>query len=317
MYWEQSTIQAFHSIVPGSVMEFYKSVGVSRSVASRPESEFYALRSLLSVRWVFDYAQLPDDVQLYRKDEADFFLVDGETAMPGYSFYDTQNGYHIYENDLYIPMGFFYDGYITRSEYDALDEWKRQFVLLKALVVEDEDAAEMTIPHLRVSDMAFDEETYALDCYARAENTASSFTVDNGGFTATVTAAEDNWVFFSVPYENGWSATVDGKAAAIKKVNVGFMAIKCPAGKTVEVRFDYETPGLKVGAYVSGGALLLLLVYWVFAILHNRKLNKLAAELPAVEIPTQSVITPTKGEFDLYSIYQPNEDASDNETEPE
>lgn len=35
MFWEVQSIQAFHSIVPGSLMEFYDSIGVQRDVASR------------------------------------------------------------------------------------------------------------------------------------------------------------------------------------------------------------------------------------------------------------------------------------------
>ena len=81
----------------------------------------------------------------------------------------------------------------------------------------------------------------------------------------TVTASEENWVFFSVPYESGWTATVNGSPAEIRKVNVGFMAVECPVGEQVEVRFDYETPGLRHGAYISAAALVLLLVYWLFA----------------------------------------------------
>lgn len=312
MYWKQSTIQAFHSIVPGSVMEFYKSVGVQRSVGSRPESEFYALRSLLSVRWVFDYAQAEGDVQLYFKEPTDYFVVDNEPAMPGYSYYDTQDGYYIYQNDNFIPMGFTYSGYITRSEYDTLDEWKRQFVLLKALVVEDADAADMPLVHLNTDEMTFDEYHYTLDCFMRASTAASSFTVDNKGFTATVTANEDNWVFFSVPYENGWRATVDGKDAKIRKVNVGFMAVECPAGKPVTVRFDYETPGLMSGIYVSLGALVLLIVYWVFAFRYNRRLK--VTEIDADQsVPSAKTVTPAQGEFDLYTIYKPNDDTENSE----
>ena len=54
MFWEIPTIQAFHSVVPGSIMEFYDSIGVQRDVASRPEAEHYAIRGLLSVHWLFD-----------------------------------------------------------------------------------------------------------------------------------------------------------------------------------------------------------------------------------------------------------------------
>lgn len=54
MYWQIPTIQAFHSIVPGSIMEFYPSIGVQRDVGSRPEVKYYGLRGLTSCRWLFD-----------------------------------------------------------------------------------------------------------------------------------------------------------------------------------------------------------------------------------------------------------------------
>ncbi len=307
MYWGQSTIQAFHSIVPGSVMDFYNSVGVSRSVGSRPDSEHYALRNLLSVRWLFDYAEEAGDVPLYNKEDEDYFSVDGVTKMPGWRYYDTQNGYLIYENEHYIPMGFFYDSYITRSEYDALDQSERQFALLNVLVVEDEDTSVVPLAHLDVDAVYFNGDNLAEVCAERAATAATEFTIDNRGFSATVTASENNWVFFSVPYESGWTATVDGEPAEIYPVNVGFMAVACPAGKTVDVRFNYKTPGLRTGAMISAAAMVLLLVYWLFAILHNRKLARAAAVPTANEpLPPRSVITEADDTFDLYEIYNPD-----------
>ncbi len=311
MYWGQSSIQAFHSIVPGSVMDFYNTVGVTRTVGSRPESDTYALRSLLSVRWLFDYTPNKNDIQLYNKKDTDSFAINNITAMPHWSYYNTQNGFSIYENDCYIPMGFFYDGYITRTELEALPTNQRQFALLKALVVEDADAAIVPLPHL--DSMAVDTTglDYLSDCNARAQTAAQSFTVDNRGFTASVTTTEDNWVFFSVPYESGWRATVNGKAADIKQVNIGFMAVACPAGEAVTVRFDYETPGLRYGAYISGGALLLLILYWIFAICHNRKLPYTTSHPLPTPAPKGTVST-TDDTFDLYKIYKPsNEEATD------
>ncbi len=309
MYWEQSTIQAFHSIVPGSVMDFYTSVGVPRSVGSRPESDYYALRSLLSTRWLFDYAEQEGDIRLYYKDADEYFAVDGVTAMPGWEYVDTQHGFYIYENTNYIPIGFFYDGYITRTEYEALPQAARQFVLLKALVVEDKDADAMPLPHFDANALMYNGTSYADDCAARAQNTAQNFTIDNRGFSAKITATENNWVFFSVPYENGWRATIDGKDAPIRRVNVGFMAVECPAGKTVTVRFTYETPGLLYGAYISGGGLLLLLIYCLFAIRHNRRLHTDADMLP--DTAPKAVITQGDDEFDLYKLYKPEDAEKD------
>lgn len=80
------------------------------------------------------------------------------------------------------------------------------------------------------------------------------------GFTAHYTSDKERLVFFSVPYESGWTATVNGEPVDIEKVNIGFMAVKVPAG-TSEIQFHYQTPGLKLGAIVTGCAVPLLVAY--------------------------------------------------------
>lgn len=108
MFWQIPTIQTFHSIVPGSVMEFYNNIGINRDVASRPNTSDYALRSLTSTRWLIDYV-----------DDSDAFCDEnGVTAMPGWKYYDRQSDFEIWENENYIPMGFCYDSYITDEEYE-------------------------------------------------------------------------------------------------------------------------------------------------------------------------------------------------------
>ena len=58
----------------------------------------------------------------------------------------------------------------------------------------------------------------------------SDFTYDSYGFTAHYTSDKERLVFFSVPYESGWTATVNGEPVDIENVNIGFMAVKVPAG---------------------------------------------------------------------------------------
>ena len=112
------------------------------------------------------------------------------------------------------------------------------------------------------SDVVFTytEEAYYQDCLDRRSMSCSSFSRDNGGFSAVFTSDRERLVFFSVPYESGWSATVNGEPAQVEKVNVGFMAVKVPAG-TSEIRFDYSTPGLRFGAVVSVAGVLILILY--------------------------------------------------------
>ena len=47
----------------------------------------------------------------------------------------------------------------------------------------------------------------------------------------------------------------------IEKVNIGFMAVKVPGGKTSEIVFRYKTPGLAAGALASGCAVVIFVVY--------------------------------------------------------
>ena len=281
MFWQIPTIQAFHSIVPGSVMEFYPTIGVQRDVGSRPDTDVYGLRGLTSCRWLFDPIPMGGN----------FGGADGQTPeMPGWTYYADQNGFHIWENQYYIPMGFSYDYYITREEYDAVTESNRHLLLLKAIVLSDEQAERydgilqhadtLSLPETEEggvpglsdgtepvspsggSDVVFTytEEAYYQDCLDRRSMSCSSFSRDNGGFSAVFTSDRERLVFFSVPYESGWSATVNGEPAQVEKVNVGFMAVKVPAG-TSEIRFDYSTPGLRFGAVVSAAGVLILILY--------------------------------------------------------
>lgn len=49
-------------------------------------------------------------------------------------------------------------------------------------------------------------------------------------------------LFFSVPYSDGFTATVNGKATDVEKVDYGFMAVKIPKGEKCDIVFTYETP---------------------------------------------------------------------------
>lgn len=241
MYWQRPTIQAFHSIVPGSIMDFYPTLGVARDVGSRPKTDVYALRSFLSCKWLFD----PEN-----RGESFTDPSTGEAKMPGWTYYATQNGSQIYQNDYFIPMGYSYDSYITRSEYNALSESDRSLALLKSLVVEEKDAglaSTMMRHNTGIAAGPFTREAYYSDCLARAGTACSSFSADTRGFSAAAQSQKERLVFFSVPWEGGWSATVNGQPADIVKVNVGFMAVKVPAGKA-DIRFTYRTPGLRAGA---------------------------------------------------------------------
>ena len=108
------------------------------------------------------------------------------------------------------------------------------------------------------------------DVADRKSTEATSFKTGKNSFTATVTREKDALVFFSVPYDKGWSATVNGESVRVEKVNVGFMAVPVSAGES-EIVFTYETPGLKTGGIVSLAALGVFMIYMAVILLYRRK----------------------------------------------
>ena len=259
MFWQIPTIQAFHSVVPGSIMEFYKSIGVKRDVASRPKSNVYAIRSLLSCRWLFDY----------KNDSHNFFdSSTNKTVMPGYKFHSFQSGHDIWENEYYIPFGFSYDNYITTDQFMGINESDRHLALLKAIVLDNDDVAKyndilsFSSPNL----MSYTQDEYFKDCIDRKKGSCYYFDRDNNGFTAKIDLSndKDKLIFFSIPYEKGWRAEINGEKVEITKANIGFMAVRAFGGKDNTIRFSYKTPGLTLGLIISIISLLIFIAYKLF-----------------------------------------------------
>ena len=273
MYLGYSGINAFHSVVPPSIFEFYDFVGVERVVGSRPETSNFALRPLLSVKYLLN--------SKYKKSFVD--SETGKTEMEGYTYLKTQDGYYIYQNENYIPYGFSYEYYMTREYCESFPADERANMMLKAIMLDNgqikkyghllkniEDDENVSYFSEDTTSLSRDYTSMQYDCEQLAETSADSFKYDNRGFSATVTREKENLVFFSVPYDEGWSATVNGKKAEIEKVNAGFMAVKVEQGIS-EIRFDYMPSGLMSGIAITTVSAGIFLLYVIIFLLWNKK----------------------------------------------
>ncbi len=272
MYLGLPGINAFHSVVPASIMEFYDYIGVERSVGSRPETDVSAIRPLLSVKYL-----------LNRKNGDSFLDDDNEPLMPDYKYLKTSGGYYIYENKNYIPYGFSYDYYMSYEFCDSYAESDRASLMLKAILLTNEqiqkygylldNIKDLELPFYNYGEdgttLSLTDDAMAYDCEQLRQTSADSFEIDNYGFTAKVTRDKENLVFFSVPYDEGWTATVNGKEVEIEKVNAGFMAVKVDAGAS-EIRFNYTTSGLVNGLLLTGSACIVLLIYIIIWSIYKR-----------------------------------------------
>ena len=79
---------------------------------------------------------------------------------------------------------------------------------------------------------------------------------------------QDTSIFFTIPYDKGWSAYQDGKKIEIKQAQTGFMKVDVPKGKGT-ITLSFIPNGFITGAICSFTSLLLFGIYK-----HRRKSSK-------------------------------------------
>ena len=85
---------------------------------------------------------------------------------------------------------------------------------------------------------------------------------------ATYDVKQDTSIFFTIPYDKGWSAYQDGKKIEIKQAQTGFMKVDVPKGKGT-ITLSFIPNGFITGAICSFTSLLLFGIYN-----HRRKSSK-------------------------------------------
>ncbi|MGN0984162.1 MAG: YfhO family protein, partial [Gemmiger sp.] len=252
LWLDKSCIQFFNSTVAPSILEFYPSVGVKRDVNSKPEVENYALRGLLGVRFTL----VPLDAEQHWLEE----------KLSGWTRTAETSRYAVYQNDNWVPLGTAYAFYVTDEQLEQVPEQQRANVLMKALLLEEDQidrfgAMLRPLPEDAMKDRTY--EAYVEDCAARRAAGVSAFTATGTGFTARCSYEADTLVLFAVPYDDGFSATVNGEAAEVLKVDHGLMAVAVPGGVEAVIEFTYHTPGLALSVRISLAALAVYAAYWL------------------------------------------------------
>ena len=266
MWLDKSCLQYFGSTAAPSILSFYPGLGVKRDVRSEPEITNYALRGLLSVEYLITTPEKHESFE----DEAD----------AGWTYLADVDGYTLYHNDNYVPMGFTYDYYVTKATYEASVKTLRSNLLMRALVLEDEDVKAYgqyltELPDEMLEELYYD--SYTQDCADRRAHSCSVFQMNNAGFHAEITLDKANLVFFSVPYDDGFTAYVNGEKTDILQVDEGLMAVLCPAGAS-SIDFVYQAAGLSASRVVTAVAIPVWVVYVACFVRRKRRSTGAPAE---------------------------------------
>jgi uncharacterized membrane protein YfhO len=170
----------------------------------------------------------------------------------------------VYRNNLYLPFGYSYSKYITRSDFKKLDDLQKEFVLLRAFVINDEE--EKDFSDLARFDIYKDTTKnytildYQTDIGNLRQNTLQLTKFTQNSFDGSIAMFQKKMLFFTIPYDKGWQLKVDGKKQKLYLVNIGFMGAVIPNGiHKIELRF--EQPHLMPMILISLSGLLLYLLF--------------------------------------------------------
>ena len=156
-----------------------------------------------------------------------------------------------HSSDHKYARGFYVDKSINRIEFELLNDTTVQILTRFGLSFYSE---------------AFDkykerQEALALNAFSNIKHTNN--TID---FETNYT--DKKIIVLSVPYDIGWSLTINGKKADIIKVDSGFIGIIADSGNQV-YHLEYQTPnlvkGVKISAISTGGFIVLTFGFFLLS----------------------------------------------------
>ena len=245
----QSSLVCFSSLRSSTVGRFVSMAGFGwdESTTVRPPNGGGAIRALLSV--------------------SEYHQTDGEDVPEGFLYDREENGFSVYVNPNAVPMGFLQT--VCTGTYDQRMDSDTLGTVLLAAAALDGDALERfggRMERLDVTAIPDWQESAARLC----ENACDRFETSASGFTAHIDAKEAGLLIFTIPYDKGFSAAVDGQRAEIIPCDVAFMGVWVEPGEH-EIAFTYRTRSLTLGIVLSLLAAAALVIYVVLCRRARRK----------------------------------------------
>lgn len=204
-------IKTFNSNINGSNFEFYNSIDYQREVTTAINNNY--LNDFLSVKYVIS--------------------CNDDLSSSGYKKVQEKGTYSKYENPEYRQMGLIFNDYISDKDFDSLVTEDKYKTLLNKIVLNKEQI-----------------KNYKYLYNNKTNIISNNFKYINNGFNSNIKLDNETLILYTVPYDSGWTATNNGKAVQIEKVDNGLMAIKGIKGEN-NIKFRYFTPGLKIGIIIS------------------------------------------------------------------
>ncbi len=130
-----------YSTTNEAVVYGYRGLQAYWSLTAEPISS-YLMDMRLNPYMTFSYSGVDSRTILDELASVRYYISNDGYAPYGYRKIldktDKKHGYAVYENEYALPLGYYYNAYITKEQWDDMDPAKRQVCLMQAVVLEGE-----------------------------------------------------------------------------------------------------------------------------------------------------------------------------------
>ena len=216
-----------------------------------------------------------------------YIIAREPVQWPGFAAVSQSPGQMIYLNQLALPLGIVQTRQVTQATLSRLSllaaaeaDSLRDLALVNAVVVPDLTAGQNEVltyeDVLRLKTAPLDD-SYLKPARDLQTTGLQIQTFSNDHISGTVSPRKAGMLVFSIPFNQGWSLTVDGQATPLVRANFGMLAAPVQAG-THKVVLDFKLPGRRAGIWT--GALGLALLALVVVLTRRREVS---AQAPGPE----------------------------------
>lgn len=167
------------------------------------------------------------------------------------------NGITVYENKHYIPLGIPFDTYIPKSAFNRFQTKEEKHMSLYHGVILEDSEVDLTSRLTQYTEEIRDINSIRFLSRNLAKNAMKMESFSHNKIKGSIQLEKESLVFYSIPYDEGWSVKVDGKHVKTYKVNIGMMGILLPPGSH-QIQLNYRPPFYTVGWILFWIGLLLL-----------------------------------------------------------
>ena len=220
-----NNIKSFNSNINGSNFKFYWSIDYFRGVSTNIDPDDKPLNDYLGVKYIIDCGG-------------------NELEKIGYKYDSEISNTKVYYNPNYKEFGFALNDYILNSDFEKLSLDKKKKTLNNKIILNNKQIKKYK--HLFNN--------------VKPKYKYNNFKFIKNGFSSNIYSNKETLAIYTIPYDKGWTATIDGKKVKIEDVDNGMMAIKLNKGKN-NIKFNYVPQGLKEGIIISILSLIIFVYY--------------------------------------------------------